>query len=334
MICRILIALVCLFSFPVILSSQINKAPVPIIFDTDIGPDYDDVGAIALLHAFADSNECKILATIASNRYPRIAAVLDLFNTYFNRPDIPIGVVRKGGVDVGSIQKWDSIIVTRYPHSITSNDQAEDAVKLYRKILASQPDGSVTIVTVGFLTNLADLLQSPPDSYSTLDGKALVKIKVKQLVSMAARFDHEMGTFKEFNVVKDAAASMIVFEQWTTPIIFSGFEVGVKVLSGLPLINSSQIQNSPVKEVFQISIPKDPQDKNGRMSWDQTAVLIAVRGYEKYYDAVRGRIVANADGSNGWDPKGKGHLYVKERIPAQQVAELINSLMLHQPRKQ
>lgn len=43
------------------------KKQVPIIFNTDIGPDYDDIGAIALLHATADSGECKILATIASN---------------------------------------------------------------------------------------------------------------------------------------------------------------------------------------------------------------------------------------------------------------------------
>lgn len=314
------------------LFSQNIKPPVPIIFDTDIGPDYDDVGAIALLHAFADSNECTILATIASNRYPRIAAVLDLFNTYFKRPDIPIGVVRNGGVNLASIQKWDSIIVTRYPHSIIKNEEAENAVSLYRKILASQPDGSVTIVTVGFLTNLADLLLSAPDNYSPLNGKALVKKKVKQLVSMAARFDHEMGKFKEFNVVKDSSASVIVFEQWSTPIIFSGFEIGVKVLSGLPLVNNEGIQSSPVKEVFEISIPQDPQDRNGRMSWDQTAVLIAVRGYEKFYEAVHGRIIAKPDGSNGWDHKGTGHIYIKEKMPVAQVAAVINDLMMHQPR--
>ena len=289
------------------------------------------MGAITLLHALADSNECKILATIASNRYSRIASVLSLFNTYFKRPDIPVGVVREGGVDIGSIQKWDSIIVTKYPHAIKSNNEAEKAVSLYRRILASQPDTSVTIVTVGFLTNMADLLRSGADAYSPLDGRSLVKQKVKQLVSMAARFDHEMGRFKEFNVVRDAASSKVVFEQWNTPIIFSGFEIGVKVLSGLPLINSD-IQHSPVKEVFQISIPKDPQDKNGRMSWDQTAVLIAVRGYEPYYSAVHGKIVAKDDGSNGWDPSGKGHIYIKEKMPVPQVAALINHLMMHQPK--
>ena len=311
-------------------AKKASRSPVSIIFDTDIGPDYDDVGAITLLHAMADSNECRILATVASNRYLRVAAVLDLFNTYFKRPDIPIGVVRKGGVDVGSTQKWDSVIVEKYPHSIQSNEEVGDAVSIYRKILSAEPDQSVTIVTVGFLTNMADLLRSQPDKHSPLDGRSLVRNKVTQLVCMAGRFDNEMGKFKEFNVVKDAASSKFVFSEWNTPIIFSGFEIGVKIFSGLPLVKSS-IQNSPVKEVYQISIPKDPQDRNGRMSWDQTAVLIAVRGYERYYDGVKGKIIGKDDGSNGWDKNGQGHIYIKEKLPVTEIADIINQMMLHQP---
>lgn len=310
---------------------KVDKVPVPVIFDTDIGPDYDDVGAIALLHALADSNECKILATVASNKHRRIAAVLDIFNTYFKRHDIPVAIVKGPGVDMGAHQKWDSAIENKYPHKIRSNDEVEDAVPLYRRILAAQPDQSVTIVTVGFLTNMANLLNSVPDQYSPLDGKALVKKKVRQLVCMAGRFDHEMGKFKEFNVVKDSVSSKIVFDHWNTPIIFSGFEIGAKIFTGLPLIQSS-VQNSPVKEVYQISIPKDPQDKNGRMSWDQTAVLIAIRGYERYFHGTEGRIISMQDGSNKWDYNGKGHVFIKEKIPFGQLQSLIDQLMLHQPR--
>ena len=285
-----------------------------------------------MLHAFADKNECKILATVGSNKHKRMAALLSLFNTYFNRRGIPVGVVRGNAVNLQANQKWDSIIVEKYPHSIKENDDAEDAVTLYRRILAKQPDRSVTIVTVGFLTNMANLLESKPDKYSPLNGWALIAKKVKLLVSMAGRFDNEMGTFKEFNVVQDAVASKTVFDNWNTPIIFTGFEIGIKLFSGIPLIKSP-IVNSPVKEVFKISIPQDASDKNGRMSWDQTAVLIAVRGYEKYYYGIKGRVDGKDDGSNGWNPKGKGHLYVKEKMPVKQVETLINTLMMHQPIK-
>src|SRR3954464_229540 len=73
------------------MQAQTNKA-VPVIFDTDMGPDYDDAGAITLLHAFADQGKAKILATVASTKYEGVAAVINVFNTYFQRPDIPVGV--------------------------------------------------------------------------------------------------------------------------------------------------------------------------------------------------------------------------------------------------
>lgn len=310
-----------------------QRAPVSIIFDTDMGPDYDDVGAIALLHAMADSGECRILATMASNKHPYVAAVLNVMNTYFNRPDIPVGVVTGNAVNVSAAQKWDSALAARYPHTIQNNDQAADALTLYRKILAAQPDRSVTIVTVGFLTNMANLLQSVPDKFSPLNGRDLIKQKVKLLVSMAARFDGEMGKFKEFNVVKDSAASVIAFGQWPTSIIFSGFEIGWKIHTGLPIVYASAISQSPVKDVFAMSIPLDANDKNGRASWDETAVLVAVRGYQKYFTVVKGTIICNADGSNGWNKNGQRDYYLVQKMPIPAIENVLNGLIMHQPKK-
>jgi len=212
-----------------------KKPPVSIIFDTDMGPDYDDVGAIALLHAMADNGECTILATIASNQHKYVAPVLNALNTYFKRPGIPVGVVGGNAINIASFQKWDSLLAANYPHTIQSNQQAEDALVLYRKLLAAAPDKSVTIVTVGFLTNMANLLQSGPDKYSPKSGKDLIKQKVKMLVSMAGRFDNDMGKFKEFNVVKDAAASVTAFNNWPVPVMLSGLKLAQKYLRGCPL---------------------------------------------------------------------------------------------------
>ena len=133
-----------------------TKKPQSIIFDSDIGPDYDDVGAITILHVLADKGEAKILATVASNKYEGIAAVLNVFNTYFGRPGIPIGVPKGNAVDLKDSQHWTDSILARYPHSIKYNSQVPDAVEVYRKVLSSQPDHSVTIVTVGFFTNVAN----------------------------------------------------------------------------------------------------------------------------------------------------------------------------------
>lgn len=301
-----------------------HAGPVPIIFDTDMGPDYDDVGAIAILHTMADKGEAKILATLASTRYEGVGAVLSVFNTYFKRPGIPVGVPKGRAVDMRDQQHWTDTLLRRYPHRLQRNADAPDAIAVYRQTLAAAPDNSVTIVTVGFLTNLAGLLASPPDRYAPLSGVELVKRKVKQLVCMAGKFP----AGKEFNIDQDAAPARQVFEKWPGPVLFSGFEIGNNIKTGLPLTQQQRIQHSPVKDVYSICIPMAKEDAAGRMSWDLTAVLVAVKGYSPWYDVRKGRITIAADGSNGWDEHGKGHAYLVEKMPPANVQALLNELMM------
>lgn len=311
-----------------LLSTLSLSAQKPVIFDTDMGPDYDDAGAIAILHAYSDSGQAKILATIASTNYPGVAGVLNVFNTYFKRPGLPIAVAGPGGLNIRDNQHWTDSILANYPRKIKDNSQVPIAKDLYRKILAAQPDGSVTIITVGFLSNLSDLLNSGPDQFSKLNGMDLIKKKVKQLVSMAGRFP----AGREFNVHKDAPASINVFEHWPSPIIFSGFEIGMKIKTGLPLIHNDKIQHSPVKDVFRISIPLSKEDSAGRMSWDETAVLVGIKGAAPWYRLEEGRIKVAPDGSNTWDEKGKGHFKMVEAVPVEEVQGHLNALMMHLPK--
>ncbi len=324
MIRKILLAFLCV---GLMANAQAQHKPVSIIFDSDMGPDYDDVGAITMLHAFADKGEAKILAAIASTKYDGVAGVMNVFNTYFKKANIPIGVPKGDALELRDWQHWTDTILARYPHKIKSNDEAWDAVKLYRKLLASQPDKSVTVVTVGFLTNLSNLLNSTADEYSKLDGKALVARKVNHLVCMAGKFPSGY----EFNVMKDAKASQNVYQNWPTQIIFSGFEIGMKIHVGLPLIHNQSIKNDPAKDVFALSIPKAKEDSAGRMSWDETAVLVAVRGYSQFYTLHPGRIKVADDGSDVWDDNEKGQAYLVEKVDYKEVQKLINDLIQHQP---
>ena len=299
--------------------------PVKIIFDSDMGPDYDDVGALTMLHAFADSGKAEILATMASNRYELVAPCLNLINTYYGRAGIPVGSPKTHGVNIGCSQHWSDSLVAKYPHTILSNSQALDAVSLYRKILAAQPDTSVVIVTVGFLTNLNDLLLSKADNISSLNGNDLVVKKVKQLVSMAGIFPEG----SEFNVREDSTSSKYVFDHWPTRIVLSGFEIGNKILTGKKLIASSL--KSPAKMAFSIAIPLSPQDKNGRQSWDQTAVLTAVKGSAFAFDQVKGQMVTEPSGFNRWTNKADGlHAYLLFKKSPAELSELIESYMMHE----
>jgi inosine-uridine nucleoside N-ribohydrolase len=230
---------------------------------------------------------------------------------------------------MGSSQHWADSLVARYPHTLKSTGEAADALDVYRRTLAGQADQSVTIITVGFLTNLNNLLNSNPDAISPLTGYELVSKKVKRLVSMAGMFPEG----REFNVFMDSAASVSLFTKWPGEILFTGFEIGNRILTGLKL-TAPEVKNSPVKEVYRISIPLSAEDKEGRMSWDQTAVLIAVYGTEGFFDTVRGQIIVNPDGSNRWENSvGGKHLYMKQKMPVNQMSAFIEARMMHQPVK-
>ena len=146
-------------------------------------------------------------------------------------------------------------------------------------------------------------------------------------------FQWQDGFLKEGSLIFSSipASSKYVFENWPGEIIFTGFEIGKNIFTGLRLIQSP-VQNSPVKDVFRISIPLSEEDRNGRMSWDETAVLIAVYGTEGFFDTKRGTIIVYPDGSNNWkdDPEGK-HQYVIQKMPVPEITKFIEDRMMHIP---
>ncbi len=303
-----------------------EATPVRLIMDTDIGPDYDDVGAMAVLHALADSGYVEPLAVISCNINELTVPVIDVINTYFGRAGLPVGAPKsRQAPDMKAPQGWPELLAEKYPHTMKSTADAPDAVSVYRRVLAAQPDTSVTIVTVGFLTNLSALLDSEPDAESPLQGKDLVSKKVRKLVSMAGKFP----AGREFNVYIDSTAAEKVFTEWPTEIIFSGFEIGEKVITGLPLVNAPSI-DTPIKTAYTKALPHWKADSLGRNSWDQTAVLVAVRGADPYYSLRRGRYISKG-GNNAWlDDQSGPHAYLVEKMPVPQVAGIIEKLMHHQ----
>jgi len=323
--------LIYVFVIFLLLSACTNKAMQPrsIIFDTDLGPDYDDVGALAVLHACADSGLVQILATISSNKNELVIPCIEVINTYYNRPSIPVGAPKsEGGVDLTTWHKvkWTEVLPSKYKHTTRKTSDAPDAVKVYRKVLSAQPDNSVIICTVGFLTNMKDLLLSKGDEISPLSGKELIKKKVKHLVSMAGKFPEG----REFNVCRDAPASIEVAENWPTELIISGFEIGVNVYTGKRLVKMN-VQNNPVKEAYELCFAEG--DPDGRMSWDHTAVLVAVKGIEPYFSTERGVMKVFEDGNNTWTPAENGrHIRLIEKMPPAEVAYIIENYMMHQPK--
>ena len=135
----------------------------------------------------------------------------------------------------------------------------------------------------------------------------------------------------EFNVHIDAKASQKVFAEWNTPMLLSGFEVGERIRTGIRLINNESIQQSPVKDAYQVALAKD-KNTIGRNSWDQTAVLVAVKGVEPYFSTRKLNFEITDDGSNVLIP-GEKIMYLTEKMPTAEVTAIIEDLMMHQPKK-
>jgi inosine-uridine nucleoside N-ribohydrolase len=310
------------------LLASCGPKPVSLIFDTDLGPDYDDVGALALLHALADSGQVELLATVSSNSDERVVPCIEVINTYFGRPDIPSGAPKSEGsvsLTSGHRVKWTDVLPAKYPHRTANTSDAPDAVKVYRQILSRQPDNSAVICTVGFFTNLKNLLLSGADEYSPLTGKELVAKKVKRLVSMAGLFPEG----KEFNVYCDAPASVVVARDWPTEIVLSGFEIGSVIFTGKQLVRMP-VKDNPVREAYELCFAEG--DPDGRMSWDLTAALVAVKGYEPYFASERGTMSVNEEGYNYWTPSAGGkHVRLIAKLPPAQLAAILESCIMHRP---
>jgi inosine-uridine nucleoside N-ribohydrolase len=274
-----------------------------------MGNDIDDALALAMLHAFESRGEAKLLAVTITKDNRWAAPYVDIVNTFYGRPDLPIGVVRNGKTPQSNpmIQgpserkRADGSYV--YPHRITDGSQAPEAVSVLRKVLAQQPDGSVVIVQTGFSTNLARLLASPADSTSPLSGRELAARKVRLLVAMAGNY---VSTKPEFNVETDVPAAKKLFAEWPTPIVVSGYEVGDSMLFPATSIEHdfSYVPDHPVAEAYRL-LMKMPYN---RPTWDLTAALYAVWPDRGFFDlSAPGKITVLPDGGTQFtaDPNGK-----------------------------
>jgi hypothetical protein len=302
---------------------QDKREAVPILFDTDMQSDVDDVGAMAVLHALADRGEIEILGTMVSVTYPWSVPCVDAINTFYGRPDLPVGTVKGKGVLRSS--SYARQIAQEFPHDLKTED-APDAVGLYRRILASQPDKSVVIVSVGYLTNLAGLLDSPADQWSELNGRDLARQKVKNWVCMGGIFPKGLET----NLRYDAPSSARAINDWPTPILFTGWEIGKDLMTGHTLKEKFPPTNL-VRRAYELYLGPN---KTQRESWDQSAVLLAARGLGDYWDTIKeGSLHVLPDGSNEWRlTPDKEHSYIVKKRNPREVATVIEELMTQPPR--
>lgn len=306
---------------------QAEDAP-RIVFDTDMAGDVDDVLALAMLHALADRGECTIEAVTVSKTHPLNGPMVDAVNTFYGRPDIPIGVT-KGNYPRDS--KYLQLVDEkdngkfRYPHDLLQSSDAPDAVVVLRRVLAGAKPNSITLIPVGLAVNIADLLESPADQISPLTGEELVRQKVKMLSIMAGAFSPVNGDehFLEANVRNHIGAMQRMVANWPSevPVVWSDFNIGIN--TRFPRESIARDFTYKSHHIVRESYLLHSGPNHNRPSWDLTSVLYVVRPNDGYFDlSPKGSVKVADDGFTSFQDDAKGvHRYL--RMNPRQAARVI-----------
>lgn len=382
-----------------------RSAPRPVIIDTDLYSDVDDVGALAIANVLHNCGLCDLrgIAINTPSKYGALAVsfehlknplfILSLsvfrssslppptplqasaINTYYNNPDIPISALQPFTdeiyVDDYSFLRSDyaSKLATHFPNYNNTLQREEDDItipvysstnetetetksletplEMYTRLLESTTeDNSVTIISLGFLTNLATLL-------NTSSGYELVQSKVREIIIMGGTYP---GPGWEFNFGEFPSATKTVLENFppNVQVTFSGFELGADVFSGKGLkkqCDEEERDNSPIRAAYEWYVGRC---STLRESWDPITTLYGILGLKGLfinsplngeesslfeYGNVGGggyNKIVESNGTNLWiDDDGQQHnqrwLKLAEGVSNGTVAEILDGFYTHGP---
>jgi inosine-uridine nucleoside N-ribohydrolase len=290
-----------------------EKTPMRVIFETDLGNDVDDVLALDMLDMYMKEGKVNLLAICSNKDNKYSSEFIDIMNTWTGNTHIPIGIIHNGPDCENDAKNYAQCVadssVSGHPlfrRSIADYKLLPDATELYRKILSKQPDHSVVIISTGFSTNLARLLETKPDKYSSLSGRQLVAKKVQLLSVMAGSFEEK--SIKEYNIVKDIESAKKVFSLWPTRIVDDPFEIGIQITYPANSIENDfkWAAENPVVDAYKCYMPM-PYD---RPTWDLCAVLYAIEPHGNYFSISQpGKIRIDNQGYTHFTKQKNGNCF-------------------------
>ena len=310
---------------------QDEYAGVPlIIFDTDIGSSTDDLFALEMLHRYEQEGRCRLLGVVVDREGEDCAAVADVMNTYYGHADTPIGLVKKGllapmvWIDYKALPTYTT--ADRQPmffRSVSNYAALLDGWQLYRRLLSAQPDHSVSICTAGFVTCLAQLLQSEADEYSSLSGVELVRQKVKCIYMQGGVFGDAVEP--DFNFGQGITFALEFFRLWPkdVDIVFSPGEVGdaIEYTDEQVISDISWTDIHPIKQVY-LTCDCD----TGQKMWDPLPVIQAVEGDGVFSLSGRGTVSLTDQAETIFTPSATGNCRYQLPGTEEWVAQMLEKI--------
>ncbi|MGM9625352.1 MAG: nucleoside hydrolase [Eubacteriales bacterium] len=267
-----------------------------LIFDTDLGGDCDDAGAAAVMCNLARLGEAEILAASYCIGNPWGAYFLKSELEYFGYGDVPVGVLKDPLFMAEPIyEKYSRPYVERIGAQQT---ESEDAVRVLRRALADNGGvRDITLIAVGPLRNIANLLKSGADDISPKTGRELIAENVTEFVTMLGNFRDAPEV--EWNVKMDIPSAVFCISEMPVPIVFSPFEASAHIITGQSLAQVSE--DHPVRAAYTLW---NDGKRHTRSSWDPVTVYCAVRSDTPLYRRVPMHVVMDG---NGVTVSGPGH---------------------------
>lgn len=320
--------------------------PVKIIFETDMETDCDDAAALAILHYYADRDEIELLGVMSNSPSPDSVAAIDAINTYYGRPDLPIGAYkgRQVGREFTPIYREINQHTDLYPHDIVHRNQVPSATSLYTNLLAQHDD--VVIVSVGYLQNISHLLRSD-------GGATLVAEKVAHMIVVGGSVGRLNGEHN-LTVAGSAKSARFVLETFPRPMLFTPAEVGSTILTGAKLTDNDT--RNPVRAAYDVfsrvatnrhfpngpfspHVDMGPPLQDGRPSWDQIGVLLGIFGPTPFFQVISEGYMSVERGERGdteWRvdehyPNHQNHAYVTKLSSDETIANAITLAMDYDP---
>ena len=312
---------------------QVYSGVPLIIFDTDIGSSADELFALEMLYRYEDEGRCRLLGVMVDREGERNAAFADVMNTYFGHGDVPVGLVRDGIKEPKVWIDYAHVADTKdgqdgnpmFRRTVADYSQLPDGWRLYRRLLAAQPDHSVSIVSVGFVTCLAQLLASGADEYSSLSGVELVRRKVKCIYLQGGVFGEAVEP--DFNFAQGITFSKPFFQNWPQEVdmVFSPMEAGqdVEYTPEQVIADVSWTDAHPIKQVYM-----QCDCNTGQRMWDVMPVVQAVEGDALFSLSGRGTVILTDQAETIFTPSATGNcryqLHGSEAWAAQMLEKIRN----------
>ena len=282
-----------------------------IILDTDIGSSTDDLFALEMLYRYEEQGLCQLLGVVVDREGEQNAVFTDVMNTYFGHGNVPIGLVREGidnpkvWIDYAHVADMqDGHGQPMFRRTVTNYSALPDGWQLYRQLLATQPDHSVSIVCTGFVTCLAQLLQSEGDEYSPLNGVELVRRKVKCIYMQGGVFGE--AEEPDFNFAQGADFAQTFYRLWPADIdmVFSPMETGqtVEYTPEQVIGDVSWTDAHPIKQVYMTC-----NCNTGQLMWDVMPTIQAVEGDHLFTLSERGILTVTPECVTIFTPSATGH---------------------------